>query len=228
MPSVPSYLFAVVLAYLLGSFPTGYLLVRAFTGDDVRRVGSGRTGGTNVLRSAGALPAILTVLGDGLKGIAAVLVARALAGTPPALALAGVAAVLGHNHSVFLSWRGGAGTITAIGVALAISPPVAGGASALGLIVLLLWRYASLGSITIALSLPVLFAAGAHWLGMPWVYVAYAGAAGTISLLSLRPNIRRLLAGQERRLGGTLRLLVPRRREHVAVTEAVHPPRRRS
>lgn len=192
------------LAYLAGAFPTGYLVVRAFTGIDVRRVGSGRTGGTNVLRSAGTLPAVLTVLGDGLKGGLGVLLARALGHTPLALAIAGVAAILGHNYSVFLGWDGGAGTITTIGVALFINPLVGAAAIVIGIAVLALSRYASLASIAVALSLPILFAAGAHWGGLPAIYCLYAAIGGLISIVELRPNIARLLAGKERKLGRLL------------------------
>lgn len=189
------------LGYLLGAFPTGYLLVRAFTGVDVRRVGSGRTGGTNVLRSAGPLPALLTILGDGLKGGLAVLLARALCGTPLALSLAGLAAILGHNYSIFLGWDGGAGTITMIGVALFIQPLVGASAIIVGLATLALSRYASLASIVVNLAILVLYAAGALWGDMPAVYALYAAAVAAICINELRPNIARLLAGTERKVG---------------------------
>ena len=102
---------------------------------------------------------------------------------------------------------------------------MAAGAIVLGLAAVLISRYASLGSIAVALSLPVLFAAGAHWAGMPWVHTAYAAAAGTLSLLSLRPNIRRLLTRQERRLGQALSLPVSGPKKQVPVTEHIRPPR---
>ncbi len=205
MEAVIRHVIVFLLAYLLGAFPTGYLIVHAFTGVDVRRMGSGRTGGTNVLRSAGPLPAGLTVLGDGLKGILAVLLARAIGGTPLAQAIAGVAAILGHNYSVFLGWDGGAGTITNIGVALAINPLVGAAAIVAGVAVLALSRFASLASIVVAVALPVLFAAGAHWGGLPAVYALYAGVTGVISLVELRSNIARLLTGNERKVGQSIR-----------------------
>jgi glycerol-3-phosphate acyltransferase PlsY len=192
------------LAYLLGAFPTGYLLVRAFTGVDVRKIGSGRTGGTNVLRSAGVLPALLTVLGDGLKGGLAVVLARSIGGTPMALAIAGVAVILGHNYSVFLAWDGGAGTAATIGVALFIQPLVGIAAIVLGAAALAFSRYASLGSIVVALSLPLLYAAGVIWGDLPGVYCLYAAATGLISVIELRANIGRLLAGNERKVGSTI------------------------
>lgn len=206
MESTLRHVAVLPLAYLLGAFPTGYLVVYAFRRIDVRRIGSGRTGGTNVLRSAGPVPAILTVLGDGLKGGLAVLLARALAGTPLALALAGVAAILGHNHSVFLGWRGGAGTIISIGIALFINPIVGAVAIVAGSVCLAVSRYASLASILVALVLPLSFAAGARWWGLPHEYWQYSALGGLISLVELRPNICRLLAGTERKVGQSIKL----------------------
>ncbi len=194
-------LVAVVLfSYLLGAFPTGYLLVRVFAAKDVRRVGSGRTGGTNVLRSAGPVAAALTVIGDALKGGAAVLAAHAVAGTPLAAGAAGVAATVGHNYSLFLGFEGGAGTMTSIGVALFLWPPAGGGAIVLGLAMLFLRRYASLASITVAVAMPLLFAAGALWFHTPALYILSTAASALIVINELRPNIVRLLAGTERKV----------------------------
>ena len=189
------------LAYLLGAFPTGYLLGRALAGVDVRRLGSGRTGGSNVLRSAGTVPAALTVLGDGLKGGLAVLLARLMGGTPLALAIAGVAVILGHNYSVFLGWDGGAGTATAIGAALFINPLVGAAAIVVGVATTALSRYASLASIAVAVALPILYAVGAVWGKMPAIYCLYAVLTGLIIIVELRQNIGRLLAGTERKIG---------------------------
>jgi len=193
-------LVALPLAYLLGAFPTGYLVVRAFTGQDVRRLGSGRTGGTNVLRSAGAAAAVLTVLGDLLKGVAAVVVAHALAQTPLAVAMASVAAILGHNYSVFLGFEGGAGTMTSIGIALFMSPVVGAAVIVLGVAMLILRRYASLASITVALAMPALFGAGSLWFGLPALYCAGTAIITLVVIYELRPNICRLLMGTERKV----------------------------
>jgi len=198
--SVIKFLAALLLAYLLGAFPTGYLIVRAFTGQDVRRMGSGRTGGTNVLRCAGLVPAVLTVAGDLLKGLAAVLVAHALAQTPLAVALASVAAILGHNYSIFLRFDGGAGTMTSIGVALFMSPAVGAAVIVLGLAMLVLRRYASLASITVAVAMPALFGAGSLLFGMPALYCAGTAAIMLVVIYELRPNICRLLKGTERKI----------------------------
>lgn len=190
----------LALAYLAGAFPTGYLVARALAGVDVRRVGSGRTGGTNVLRSVGPLAAIVTVLGDGLKGVLAVSLARAMVGSPVAVAVAGVAVVLGHNYSVFLGWDGGAGTATSIGAALTVHPLFGSAAMALGAAVLVGFRYASLASIAVLLALAVLFGGAALWGGLPAVYALYTAVAALVCIAELRPNIARLLAGTERKL----------------------------
>jgi acyl phosphate:glycerol-3-phosphate acyltransferase len=195
------HIVVTLLAYLCGALPVGYTLVYWFKGIDIRKQGSGRTGGTNVLRTAGTLPAILTVLADAGKGALAILIARLLGGTPAAVALAGVAVILGHNHSIFLGWEGGAGTMTMIGVALAISPAVGAAVIVMGIAILAISRYASLASVTIALVLPVLYGAGAIWGGLPAIYVAYAVVSGLISIFELLPNIGRLLAGTERKIG---------------------------
>jgi len=194
------WIVALLVGYLLGSIPVGLLVARCLRGVDVRRVGSGRTGGTNVLRAAGWRAAVLTGVGDGLKALAAVQVARQLGGPPLMLALAGVAAVVGHNYSVFLRFRGGAGTMASIGgatglwlwslpISLAVLFPVA-----------LLTRHASLGSIAVALMLPVLFAVRAALGLSPWAYVAHGLLTSALTLWALRPNIRRLLRGEERQI----------------------------
>ena len=110
------WIVALLVSYLMGSIPVGILVVRWARGIDVRRVGSGRTGGTNVLRAAGWKAAVFTGLGDASKATLAVLVARWLHGPSLLLALAGAAAVVGHNYSLFLGFRGGAGTGASIGV----------------------------------------------------------------------------------------------------------------
>lgn len=194
------WLLALFLGYLLGSIPVGYLIVRLSRGVDVRQVGSGRTGGTNVLRAAGWGAAVATGLGDALKGAGAVWLARAL-GTPPlAHALAGFAAVVGHNYSLFLGLRGGAGTATSVGGALALWPLAGLLAIPVLLAAAFLSRYASVGSITAALFLPLAFAAGAAWGKVPWAYEAHAVLTSALTLWALRPNIRRLARGEERRI----------------------------
>ena len=194
------WIVALLVSYLLGSIPVGILVVRWARGIDVRRVGSGRTGGTNVLRAAGWKAAVFTGLGDASKATLAVLVARWLHGPSLLLALAGAAAVVGHNYSLFRGFRGGAGTGASIGGALALWP-VSGLITVPALMgVSVVTGKASLGSITITLVLPLVFAVRAILGHGPWAYVAHGLATSAVTLWALRPNIKRLLDGSERRV----------------------------
>jgi len=190
----------LVVGYVLGSIPTGFLAVRWLHGADVREIGSGRTGGTNVLRAAGWKVALVVVLLDVLKAALAVVVAGWLDGPAIVLALAGVTAVAGHDYSLFLRFRGGAGTMAAIGGATALWPWSVAILVPAGLGTVLGTRYASMGSIVVALLLPVIFATRAA-LGLgPWAYLVYGLPVSALILWSLRPNVRRLLRGEERRV----------------------------
>ena len=197
----------VALAYLLGSIPFGYLLVRLRGGGDVRETGSGGTGATNVTRRAGKGAGVLTLLLDALKGVAAVLVARLLLGATPGAdwwaCAAAVAAVLGHVFPVWLGFRGGKGVATGLGVFLVLAPLATLCSLAVFVLVVWLWRYVSLGSIMGAAVLPLaLWSLGAFGLAdpanAPVLYVAAAGAA--LIIFMHRANIGRLLAGKESRL----------------------------
>lgn len=199
----------LVGAYTLGSIPVGLLLVRALTGKDVRQVGSGRTGGTNVLRAAGPWVALLTILGDSAKGLLAVRLAQSFAGASRFAALAGLLAVVGHNYSVFTHFKGGAGTMTTVGGAIGLWPWNGAILVCLGTVVIAATRYASVGSITIALLVPIVFALRA-WLGnAPWDYLIHGVGTFLLTIWALRPNIRRLLAGCERRMQLSMRQAPP-------------------
>ena len=181
-------------AYLLGSLPTGLFWTWLFKGIDVRRAGSGRTGGTNVWRSANFGAAFLTAVTDGLKGAAAIWLAYALSLTPWGIAVVGALAIVGHNYSLFLKFHGGAGTMVSIGVAAALwvsnLPLLALTGAGVGLLV----GHASVASILIAVLLPVIF-----WVrGEPAYAVAFGLPAMALTLWALRPNIQRLLKGRER------------------------------
>ena len=190
----------IVSSYLLGSIPVGLLIVRATTGKDIREVGSGRTGGTNVLRAAGTKVALLTVLADIAKGLLAVLLARAVVGTPVVEALAGLSAVVGHDYSIFIGFKGGAGTMTTIGGAVGLWPWNSVVTTVVGIPVVIVTRQASVGSITVALLIPITFALCA-WLGdVPWAYLIHGLGTAALTLWSLRPNIKRLLEGTERQV----------------------------
>lgn len=196
------FLGALVGAYLLGSLPVGYAITWLAKKVDIRTMGSGHTGGTNVLRVAGALPAALTVLCDAAKGYAAIVLARTLApGLPWVAALAGVFTVLGHNHSVFLAFKGGVGTMTTFGAALALMPWGAAGAVLAGCAAIAARRYASLGSLTFAGALPFACLLGAALGAWPWAYLLFAVISSLFSVWELRHNIQRLRQGTERKIG---------------------------
>jgi glycerol-3-phosphate acyltransferase PlsY len=199
------YAAVTLVGYLLGAIPFGYLAGRS-RGIDVLEYGSGRTGGTNVLRSAGKKAAVVTIIGDLLKGAAAVLLGRALLGTELAAVLAGVAAVAGHNWSVFIRFRGGAGTGTSMGGYFFLAPYptfLVGISSAfIGFVAL---RYASVTSLLIVFLMSPALLIGVLFFDQPVEHLAYALAVGAIVLFSHRPNIKRLLQGTERRIGESAR-----------------------
>jgi glycerol-3-phosphate acyltransferase PlsY len=189
-----------ISAYLLGSIPVGLLLTRRATGTDIREIGSGRTGGTNVLRVAGPWVALLTVVIDVAKGLLSVWLARAVVGKPAVEALAGLAAVVGHNYSIFIGFKGGAGTMTTIGGAIGLWPWNGIILLVTGAAMVAITRHASVGSISITLALPLIFALRAWLSGAPWAYLIHGLGAAAMTLWALRPNIQRLLEGRERRI----------------------------
>jgi acyl phosphate:glycerol-3-phosphate acyltransferase len=203
MPDLLLIAAAAILAYLIGSTPVGYLLGRLW-GVNVLEKGSGRTGGTNVLRSAGPVAALITGALDVGKGALAVWVAGQIAaGEVQAAAeiLAGAAVILGHNHSIFLRFRGGAGVGTSLGALSMVYWP-----AALLLLILLptiiaITRYASVGSLIVMTMMPLLLVAAVVLNSLAPIYVAYGLLAWVIVVYSHRPNIRRLLHGTERRIG---------------------------
>ena len=193
----------IAAAYLLGSFPAGYLLGRLW-GVNVLQWGSGRTGGTNVLRSAGVLPALITGALDVGKGALAVWLAGALAPDSYQVftqVLAGAAVILGHNYSVFLGLRGGAGVGTSLGALSMIYWPAAVALLLLLFIIIAATRYASVGSLLVATLMPIsLFVLGEAGV-LPFAYIGYGVLAWAIIIYSHWPNIQRLISGTERRIG---------------------------
>lgn len=183
--------------YLLGSVPFGLVLTRFAGYGDIRKIGSGNIGATNVLRTGNKLLAAVTLLLDGGKGAAAVLVAALLAPAMPSLAaIAGVAAVLGHVFPIWLKFRGGKGVATALGTMLALSWPVGALVCATWLAVAAASRLSSLAALVSVLLAP----AFAAWLAGP----AEAAAAAALAILVWvrhHENIRRLLSGREPRIG---------------------------
>jgi glycerol-3-phosphate acyltransferase PlsY len=191
----------LLAAYLVGALPVGWLVARAFGIADIRRHGSGNIGATNVLRTAGRLPAALTLVADVVKGYVAVVIGAGIAaggtGAPPSLvAGCAVAAVVGNCWSVFLGFRGGKGVATGLGAALRLAWLAVVPAALVWLAVTATFRYVSLGSVLGAACVPL----GVLLLGYPWPTVAGALALSLIIVVRHRDNIARLLAGTERQV----------------------------
>jgi glycerol-3-phosphate acyltransferase PlsY len=187
----------VLAAYLIGAIPVGFLVARAAGGADIRRAGSGNIGATNVLRTLGIGPAVLTLVGDIVKGYLAVTAARSIGTGPWAAAAGAVAAVAGNCWPVFLAFRGGKGVATGLGAFLALVPWAVAPAAGLWVVVTALSRYVSLASIVACVSLPV----GAALLGYPRHSVIAAAVTAAIIIWRHRENIVRLWSGSEHRLG---------------------------
>jgi glycerol-3-phosphate acyltransferase PlsY len=197
----------IAAAYLLGSIPTGYLLMRFVRRQDIRTLGSGNIGATNVLRSGAKGLGAATFLFDVLKGALAVLVGARLAtvGFPPiplhnAEALAALCAVLGHMFPIWLGLKGGKGVATAFGVFLVLVPYAALGALAVFIVVFALSRYVSLASIASAVAFPLFAYLAAPW-ARHYLILSIIGIVSGLVLVKHQQNIQRLLAGTEYRFG---------------------------
>jgi glycerol-3-phosphate acyltransferase PlsY len=197
----PTWLIPIV-AYLLGSIPFGWLIVKFFGGPDIRAIGSGNIGAANVARNAGRIPGLLTLLLDAAKGYLAVWLAASFTGNNIRwMMVAAIFAVVGHMFTFWLKFHGGKGVATGLGVFLPICWQAVAAAAVLWLIVVIFWRYSSLGSISAAAALPglvyVLYAPG-H---APPEFVTF----GTLLICLLvilkhRANIERLITGSESRI----------------------------
>jgi glycerol-3-phosphate acyltransferase PlsY len=197
-----AYIVVAVVAYLLGSIPTGFLVAKA-KGVDIRTVGSGNIGATNVFRVLGKGAGIFVLLFDALKGWAAVTVAAPLAGQffqdAPVDYLqitAGITAILGHNFTCWLHFKGGKGIATSAGVLVALVPVALLIILAIWIILFLATRYVSLGSIGAAATLPFATWFTKHDIGLTVV----TGALGALAIYKHRTNIQRLMNGTENRI----------------------------
>lgn len=187
----------VAAGYLLGSVATAVLVSRALGAADPRSGGSGNPGATNVLRLAGRRAAALTLAGDVVKGVVPVLAAQA-AGLPPGpVALAGLAAFLGHLYPVFFGFRGGKGVATAFGALLGMEPLLGGAVLATWIVVAGVSRYSSLAALAASVLAPVYAWIGS---GLP-VVVGAVSVMAALLVWRHRANVRRLLAGEEGRIG---------------------------
>ena len=196
------YLVFVPLGYLLGAIPFGFIAGKLFGGVDVRDHGSGSIGMTNVMRTVSPPVAILVLALDMGKAIGAVILARIIADAPLVETLTGIAVIAGHSWSVFIGFSGGKGTATGWGALFALSPIAGIVASVIGVGLIALTRYVSLGSIVAAtlgaITLAVIALANDS---VPLEYALYGAVGAAIILFKHRDNIQRLLRGDERKLG---------------------------
>jgi acyl phosphate:glycerol-3-phosphate acyltransferase len=202
---LPTLLIIAAISYVLGSIPFGYLLVRIFRGEDIRRSGSGNIGATNVSRTSPVL-GILTLLLDAAKGTGAVALSYVVADRTVAiptleqLALGALFAVIGHMFPVWLKFRGGKGVATGLGAFVLIAPKVVLIAAGIFIAVVVISRYVSLGSIVAVATFPfTAWVSGRSYLS-PTV-LALISLSSLLILIKHHENIRRLLAGTENRIG---------------------------
>ncbi|MGA9032102.1 MAG: glycerol-3-phosphate 1-O-acyltransferase PlsY [Sulfuricaulis sp.] len=184
-------------AYLFGSISTAVLIARAMGLQDPREVGSRNPGATNILRYGGKTAAVLTLIGDILKGVIPVLIARALTADAVIITLCGFAAFLGHLFPVFFSFRGGKGVATALGVWFALNPWVGLALLATWILMALLFRYSSLAALAASALAPLYVA----WLSPGTPYLATMIVMSAILIFRHRSNIRNLIAGTETKIG---------------------------
>jgi acyl phosphate:glycerol-3-phosphate acyltransferase len=205
---VLTYLLVSLAAYLLGSIPFGYILVRLFLKEDIRAKGSGNIGATNVIRSGSKGLGALTFLLDACKGYVAVVLATQIASAPAlspvnhqnAAALAALLAILGHVYTVWLRFKGGKGVATAFGVFLALAPWAAFAALVIFILTVVTTRYVSLGSILAAVVFPFFALLLPHAQRTP-LLIAVICIVPVIVIAKHRQNIARLLRGTENRFG---------------------------
>lgn len=197
--SAIKYIVIAIISYLLGNIASGVLVARAFGVNDIRQKGSGNAGSTNVLRTLGWLPSVLTLAGDCLKGLIACLIGRAVGGDLGML-LAGLCVTLGHDFPVFLGFRGGKGIATSLGMILVISPLLAVSLLAVEIIIVAVTGYMSVASISVTVAYPVLTAI--IFRGHPnyGLFVIFSIVCGLLSLYCHRGNLMRLIRHEENRL----------------------------
>lgn len=186
-----------LLGYAIGSIPFSFLVARLFGVRDVRTVGSGNVGATNVMRAAGRGPGLVALILDGLKGAVTVWIARSLSGTETEVCIAGLCAVVGHLYPVWLGFQGGKGVATGAGLFIPIAPTALGVAVIVFVVTLGLFRFVSLASIAASLSLPVT----TYVLGASPAVGVTALVASFMVVAKHHANVGRLMRGAEPRLG---------------------------
>lgn len=193
--SAPYYAMALAFGYLLGSIPFGLVFTRMAGLGDIRSVGSGNIGATNVLRTGNRWVAAATLVADGAKGAVAVLIARYVAGDTMAV-LAGTAAFVGHIFPVWLGFKGGKGVATFLGLTLALSFPIGLAACATWLVTAAVTRISSLSALVAAALAPAYF-----WYADYWLIIPFAVFYAVLIFIRHKDNIQRILAGEEPRIG---------------------------
>jgi glycerol-3-phosphate acyltransferase PlsY len=200
LESVALTVATTVVAYLVGSIPWSVLIARVVGGPDPRTVGSGRTGGANVLRAYGPRIALVSGLLDASKGVVAVLIVRLLGLGPLAESVAGLAVIVGHSRSVFLGFQGGRGVSVGWGALLVISPFVAALVAVVFVAIVLVTRYSSLGSLLGSAIGGLMIGALALSGATAVEYLVYAVGGAALIWLFHSDNIQRLATGTERRI----------------------------
>ena len=193
------YVICAVAGYLLGTISLGIFVARLYGIKDIRKVGSGNAGTTNVLRNLGWAPSVLTLVGDCLKGLFAALIGKWLAGDM-GLIIGGVAAVLGHDFPVFFRFKGGKGVATNLGMILAFNPLVALILTPAVILVVAITHYMSVGSIMACFAYPALVIIMQRGNPCYGAYVTAACLMGALALWCHRANLMRLIRGEENRL----------------------------
>ncbi len=196
---VLKYILAGVIGYLMGNISSGYLVSKAYGLRDIRKHGSGNSGTTNVLRTLGWLPSVLTLAGDCLKGYLACMIGRALGGDLGML-IGGFCAILGHDFPVFMGFRGGKGIATSLGLIIAINPMMAVAELVVQIIAVAITRTMSIASLITTVAFPVLTVFMERGRDNYWLFVGFAIAASALSLFGHRSNIDRLIKGKENTL----------------------------
>ena len=190
------YILTVVLAYLIGSIPSGLILGKLFWHTDLREHGSHNIGATNAWRTLGKRAGIAVFIADSIKGQAGVVLGLLLAGTPLAAVLGGLFAIIGHSFSLFLRFHGGKGVATSLGVLTMMMGNVALIVFAIWFAIVYLTRYVSLGSVVAAFLTPVLAALFAY----PVEYIVFSVIAAVLVIVRHRENIKRLMNGTENKI----------------------------
>ena len=190
---------AGVIGYLLGNISSGYLVSKAYGLRDIRKHGSGNSGTTNVLRTLGWLPSVLTLVLDCLKGYVACLIGARIAGDPGML-IGGLGAILGHDFPASLGFKGGKGIATSLGLIIAINPWLALGELVVQIIAVAITRTMSIASLITAVAFPVLVAFMERGRANYPLFLAFSIAASCLALFGHRSNIDRLIRGKENTL----------------------------